>query len=235
MEFALLKVKQCLFFCFLPALVLVGQGCEIERVSTSPGVQAFVKGFRVINDSITVQEYLFGGIYRRRVCSPSIFPNINNIEEFSYYPNGSPMVYKMFHDGDLRYYRRFEKDGRVEAYGGSGILYEDSVIYDTLLVNRNYLRDVFFVNPPSAEISVLIGDYVEDEEGRDLQTDPLYFYPVENSKTKYSVHFSSEGTHRVVLYWAIEDALSKDMQKGRVIHEYTVVSNDEQFCGRRSF
>ncbi len=214
-----------LFFNVVTVLIsiLVFQSCNIEKVSSfNDGSTDLVWVEEKLSDTLIIQRYLFGDKYKEIKKSTAIYSKVN--EEYTYYyRNGNVMSYKLYNEGALRYYRNYDKEGVSKSYNGSGVLYEDSVVYDTIFTNVQYKRDMMFVNPPNTEVTVMIGDFIEDEEGRDLKKHPLYFYPIENSKASYQVNYKNEGIRRVVAYWAIEDLKSKDMQKGRIIHQYTVM------------
>lgn len=214
-----------LFFNIVIILIstLVFQSCNIERVSSlNDGSTDFVWSEERLSDSLVIQRYLFGGNYKEVKKSTAVYGKVN--EEYTYYyRNGNVMSYKLYNEGALRYYRNYDSKGVTKSYEGSGVLYEDSVVYDTIFTGVQYKRDMKFVNPPNTEVTVMIGDYIEDEESRDLKQYPLYFYPIVNSKASYQVNYRNKGIRRVVAYWAIEDLKSKDMQKGRIIHQYTVI------------
>ncbi len=214
-----------LFFRAVTALIsiLFFQSCNIEKVSSlNDGSTDFIWAEMKQEDSLKIQYYLFGNKYKEVRKNTAIFGKVNEVCTY-YYRNGNVMSYKLYNEGALRYFRNYDKNGISKSYDGSGVLYEDSVVYDTIYTNIQYKRDMMFVNPPNTEVTVMIGDYVEDEDERDLKANPIFFYPIRNQKTSYQVNFKNEGIKRVVAYWAIEDINSKDMQKGRIIHQYTVM------------
>ncbi|SMO46841.1 hypothetical protein SAMN06265379_101963 [Saccharicrinis carchari] len=219
-----------LYFYVVAALIstLTFQSCHVEKVSSlNDGSTDFVWSEEVLNDSLVIQRYLFGNYYKKVKKSAALYDKVNE-ECTYYYRNGNVMSYKLYNEGALRYYRNYDTKGVAKSYNGSGVLYEDSLVYDTIFTNVQYKRDMMFVNPPNAEVTVMIGDFIEDEENRDLKKYPLYFYPIIDSKASYQVNYKKEGIRKVVVYWAIEDLKSKDMQKGRIIHQYTVMSSTQK-------
>lgn len=207
--------------------ILVFQSCNVEKVSSlNDGSTDFVWSEEKLNDSLVIQRYLFGGNYKEVKKNAAIYNKVNE-EHTYYYRNGIVMSYKLYNDGALRYYRNYDTKGVSKSYNGSGVLYEDSLVYDTIFTSVQYKRDLVFVNPPNTEVTVMIGDFVEDEESRDFKKYPLYFYPIVNSKASYQVNYKKAGIRKVVVYWAIEDLKSKDMQKGRIIHQYSVMPSSQ--------
>lgn len=208
----------------LLSLIISCHSCNIEEVLTPKGNTDYVWAEENVNDSLSIQYYLFGGKYREVARSIGVYGKTNKECTF-FYRNGNVMSYKFYNDGALRYYRNYDLDGVTESYKGGGVLYVDSVVYDTIFTNIRYKVDVNFVKPPNTVVKVFIGDYVENEKKRDMKKHPLYPYAIDNSKTTYQIANANVGIRKVVIYWAIEDIVSKDVQKGRIIHQYTVLPN----------
>lgn len=208
-------------------LIISCHSCNIEGVLTlNKESTDYVWAEEAINDTLSIQDYLFGGKYSEVARSISLYDKINK-ECTYFYRNGNVMSYKFYSDGKLRYYRNYDLDGVTESYNGGGILYVDSIVYDTIFTNNRYKVDVYLVRPPNTEVRVFIGDYVENELKRDMKKHPLYPYPIANSKTSYQIENINKGIRKVVIYWSIEDIVSKDIQKGRMIHQYTVLPSTQ--------
>ncbi len=204
-------------------LIICCHSCNIERVSALNEERVdLVWPEKAINDSLITQHYLFGDKYKEVKKSIGIYGKTNE-ECIYYYRNGNAKCYQFYNDGELKYYRNYDSNGVTESYKGGGVLYVDSISCDTILTNVKYGIDVHFVNPPNTEIKVFIGDRVENEKKRDMKKYPLYPYVITNSTTSYQIANINEGIREVIIYWAIEDIVSKDIQKGKILHHYTIV------------
>jgi hypothetical protein len=173
---------------------------------------------------INVYNYVLGG----RFCEISKKEISDKVikETTTYYRNSNVMSYRL-HDNDnhLLYYRIYNEDGTSKQYDGVGVLFQDSISYITLQRGSRYMNKISLVNPPNCKVVVMIGVYRPEKlSNRDLNKYPIRMYDVQESAVNYEVSSDSVGIQRYQIYWAIEDTISGDIQKGKFIHQYSFIT-----------
>jgi hypothetical protein len=208
-------------------LFLVFIGCKStnkqqEIVQLSNG-ETDVVTYQLMGDSVKTGYFSNGQIYYNGVSKQG-FNGIIEREVFQYNFNGGIEKYACYLNDSLRYFRLYNEKGQATNFGGTGLIYlNDETIYvDSLKVGQRFFQNFRLAHPPHATVRVIYGDSVPDESLRNFDNMPLMSLPIKENLSGFLVDFNLPGQYTKVIYWSVEDSISKSIQKGRLWRKFVV-------------
>ncbi|CAN5250234.1 hypothetical protein BH09BAC5_BH09BAC5_05380 [soil metagenome] len=139
-----------------------------------------------------------------------------------YYRDGSLFKYKCYLNGNLRYFRDYSKENKVEKTKGNPFLWCDSINTIFTDATGSYTRKIYSVTPPNCVDTLMICDWVLDTAIQESNYENCYLYLVDNGYTSYRFMNDSNEYRKKIIYYLIQDTLSGYLEKGSFIDNWVV-------------
>ncbi|MFT3740091.1 MAG: hypothetical protein QM786_15165 [Breznakibacter sp.] len=209
-------------------LALTFSGCRLEIANFEDSKEDLVYLYKRGEDSLALYRYFLGGLAIE--VRKTDFHGMQVQERTTYYRNGNVRAYRVYYADSLQYYRLYDEEGVSKKYGGEGILFSCNTCCDTVYQGKWFKKDVFFAYPPHCKIVVMVGVFTEEKlNERDLKKFPIQMEVLGNRIYSYPFSFDSLGENKMVVYWAIEDSTTNNIQKGKIHHCYHVIKSEEHY------
>lgn len=206
------------------AVLLLAVSCrpKNQELVNLPDGSTDVVTYEMEGDSVKTGRYSNGGLYYRSVKRSGLSGYVET-EAMNYYPSGGLRKYALFLNDSLRFFRFYTPEGKVEDFGGNGLIYlDDETQYvDTLQTFHQSFQQLRLAIPPHCVARVIVGDEVADEAARPDSL-PLELLPMKENVSGFLVSFPVEGEYNKVIYWSLQDTLANHIQKGRVWRKFVV-------------
>jgi hypothetical protein len=213
------------FFFFILLLWFIG--CKStnkqQEIVQLPNGETDVVTYQLMGDSIKTGYYSNGKIYYKGISYQG-FNGISEREIFQYNIDGSIIKYACYLNDSLRYFRYYDGKNLTTNFGGTGLIYlnNETIYVDTLKVGQKFFQNLRLAQPPHATLRVIYGDFVDDESIRNFDKMPLMSLPIKEKLSGFLVEFNQPGEYTKVIYWSVEDSISKSTQKGRLWRKFIV-------------
>ncbi|MBA3680488.1 MAG: hypothetical protein H0W73_04895 [Bacteroidetes bacterium] len=133
-------------------------------------------------------------------------------ETFYYYPSGQIKTYEFntFTFGQLIYQRKYDLNGKTIKSIGRGLIHFNQE-KDSIKIGNEFYGVFILAMPPKTKTYLMIADFTQDTIGVNHR---IY----EGGQERiYKEKFYKAGNIKKIIFWSIEDSLTKQVHKGHKV------------------
>jgi hypothetical protein len=148
-----------------------------------------------------------------------------NIEEaFYYYESGRLMDYKYYIDGNLKFYSRYNHDGKIVQLNGDPILhYGDDTITRLVKPDEGLVYKTLTFTPPKMVLKSWLNGNKDEGAFNQITENPnsLHMRVIDDDTLGYIFSVPKNSEKTITILWSLEDSTSgKILKTGKFLHTY---------------